>query len=151
MHRWKNVEHPAIPKTIQEIRNAFQDPEIKEKYGDSYDGDGKFYIDTVLTPDYDFTVFASPFVMEFIEKDIPATSRSYLMDGTFDSLPKGYYQLLIISIEYENHVGIFSIHKRPLTFPHASLFVCCLLVRYQLKNENILSRNVHFCSSKSYS
>lgn len=108
IQRWKNEKHPPIPKSNGELRSAFEKSEIKEKYGSSYDGDGKFYIDTVLTPEHDFTVFASPFIMKFIEDNIPHTSRSYLMDGTFDSLPKGFYQMLIISIEFQNSVSNFA-------------------------------------------
>lgn len=76
-----------------------------EKYGYNYENDGKFYIDTVVTPHYAFTVFASNFVIDFIEKNMEHTSRNYLMDATFDSLPKEYYQLFIISIEYQNDVS----------------------------------------------
>lgn len=129
MHRWKNKEHPPIPESIKELRNAFQKAKIKEKYGDSYDADGKFYIDTVLTPNHDFTVFASPFVMKFIEDNIPDTSRSYLMDGTFDKLPKGFYQMLIISIEYQNRVSKFYVYSpirpaRPSTHPSVHSLAC---------------------------
>lgn len=75
------------------------------KYGYSYELDGKFYIDTVLSPNYEFTVFASDYVINFIRENIAPASRRYQMDGTFDSLPSGFYQLLIISIEYQNDVS----------------------------------------------
>lgn len=69
------------------------------------DGDEKLYIGTVVKSKYAFTVFASKFVIDFIEKNIEPSSRKYLMDATFDSLPKDFYQLLIISIEYQNDVS----------------------------------------------
>lgn len=72
------------------------------------EADGDFYIDTVVEKDFAFTVFASKFVIDFIQKNIDATSRSYLMDGTFDSLPDAYYQLLVISIEHNNDVSNIS-------------------------------------------
>lgn len=67
--------------------------------------DAKFYVDTVITTEYAFTLFVSKFVVDFIEKNIEPAARNYLLDATFDSLPKGYYQLLIISIEYQNDVS----------------------------------------------
>lgn len=76
-----------------------------DKYGYNMEHDAKCYIDTVVTPHYAFTVFASKFVIDFIEKNIEPSTRNYLMDATFDSLPKGFYQLLIISIEYQNDVS----------------------------------------------
>lgn len=103
LHRWKNDQHPKIPNSIQELQSAFEKPEIIDKYGSTYEGNGKFYINTILSPKCDFTVFASPFIMKFIEENIK--DRRYLMDGTFDSLPKGFYQMLIISIEYKDDVS----------------------------------------------
>lgn len=107
MNRWKNEQHPKVPATIEDLADAFKKPDIIEKYGNSYEGDGKFYIQTVLSPKSNFTVFASPFVMKFIEENIK--DRRYLMDGTFDSLPKGFYQMLIISIEYKEDVSLKTI------------------------------------------
>lgn len=114
-HRWKTESRPKIPSSIKELESAFKTPEIINKYGQSYEGDGKFYIGTVLSPECDFTVFASPFVMKFIEENI--NDRRYLMDGTFDSLPKGFYQMLVISIEYQDDVSKFLSISLPLTQP----------------------------------
>lgn len=105
LQRWKNQKFPPIPTSLKELRAEIKKPEIMKKYSSTYDGDGAFYVDTVISPDYDFTIFASPFVIDFVEKNIAPESRSYLMDGTFDSLPKGFYQLLIISIEHQNDVS----------------------------------------------
>lgn len=76
-----------------------------EKYGHTFDGDSKFYFGTEIQKDFAFTVFASEFVINFVKNNITPRRRRYLMDGTFDSLPKGYYQLLIICIEYANDVS----------------------------------------------
>lgn len=100
---WKNEKHPKIPSSIAELHREFKKPEIIEKYGNTYESNEKFYINTILSPTYDYTLFASPFVMKFIEENI--NDRRYLMDGTVDSLPKGYYQLLIVSIEYQHNVS----------------------------------------------
>lgn len=79
-----------------------------EKYGYTLENDARFYAGTVSKSKYGFTVFASEFVIKFIEKNIAPKSRRYLMDGTFDKLPSPFYQLLIISIEYQNDVSNFN-------------------------------------------
>lgn len=64
------------------------------------EGDAKFYIVTIAEKNFAFTLFASQFVIDFVKKNI--NRRNYLLDGTFDKIPTGYYQLLIISFEYNN-------------------------------------------------
>lgn len=96
---------PKVPTSMKELQTEFKKPNIIEKYCRTYDNDGAFYIDTVLSTKCNFTVFASPFIMDYIEKKIAPESRLYLMDGTFNSLPMGFYQMLTISIEYQNDVS----------------------------------------------
>lgn len=115
LERNKNRKYPKIPSNIQQLQKDFKTREILNEYGSTLDGDTKFYIDTVITPDYEFTIFASQFVMSFINDNITPGSRNYLMDGTFNSLPNGFYQLLIIAIEYENDVSSFSAFMNILT------------------------------------
>lgn len=76
------------------------------KYGYTLDGDSRFYIDTIVTQEYSFIIFCSQYVVNFIKDNIPVGSRHYMMDGTFGSIPKAFYQLLIIAIEYQNDVSI---------------------------------------------
>lgn len=103
--RHKTKKFPKMPDSLETIRDTFLDPEIIQKFGMNYERDCKFYIDTVITDFYAFTIFASKYVIDFIEENIEPKSRNYLMDGTFDHLPKEYDQLLIISIEYMNDVS----------------------------------------------
>lgn len=105
LQRWKSEKMPKIPTSIKELQAEFKNPKTIEKYGQTYEGDGAFYIDTITSPTCDFTIFASPFIKDFIEKNIAPDSRLYLMDGTFDRLPKGFYQMLTISIEHEHDVS----------------------------------------------
>lgn len=105
--RKKNKKYPKIPQSLQEVQSEFSKPEILNKFGYNLDGDAKFYLGSCITEEYQFIVFYSDFVANFIRENIPVGSRYYLMDGTFDSLPKGVYQLLTISIAYENNVSIF--------------------------------------------
>lgn len=106
LERHKNSPYPKIPKSIQDIQNAFKESDIMNKYGVTLDSDTYFYVDTVLGPDYDFTVFASHFAIDFVKENIEPKLRNYLMDGTFDSLPNNFYQLLVIGIEYQNKVRL---------------------------------------------
>lgn len=105
--RKKNKKYPKIPKSIKELQEEFLKPKILNDYGYNYDGDAEFYLGCSITEDYGFVVFYSDFVANFIKENIPVGSRYYLMDGTFASLPDGIYQLLTISIAYENNVSGF--------------------------------------------
>lgn len=105
LERSKSANYPQIPKSIPDIKGAFTKPDIMNKYGLTLDSDNYFYVDTILAEDFEFTVFASHFIIDFIEKNIEPKSRNFLMDGTFGSLPNNFYQLLIIAIEYQNKVS----------------------------------------------
>lgn len=109
LERYKNQTYPKIPSSIEQLQSDFKKPNTINKYGSTLDGDAKFYMDTVITPNYEFTIFASTFVMSFIQNYVEPKERRYLMDGTFDSLPKGFYQMLIITLEYQNDVSNFSV------------------------------------------
>lgn len=106
LQRHKTKSHPKIPESIQNLRATFSDRAVLEKYGYNLDGDEKFYIDTVIEKDFAFTVFASKYVIDFVQQNIEPGSRHYIMDGKFDSIPGGFYQLLIITIEFQNDVSI---------------------------------------------
>lgn len=103
--RKKNKTYPKIPRSIGEFEKEFLKPRILNEFGYTLDGDARFYLGTEITENYQFIVFYSDYTVNFIREKIPVGSRCYLMDGTFDSLPKGLYQLLTISIKYENNVS----------------------------------------------
>lgn len=105
--RHKNPTYPSYLKTVDGIRDIFKKENVMEKYGYNLENDARFYAGTVSNEKHGFTVFASQFVINFIQKNIAPKSRCYLMDGTFDKLPRPFYQLLIISIEYQNDVSNF--------------------------------------------
>lgn len=83
----------------------FEIPEIREKYGYTYDGDAPLYVGCEVNDQYAFAIFKSQFVIDQIKANILPADRKYLMDGTFDCIPKEFYQLVIISIEYKNDVS----------------------------------------------
>lgn len=99
--RKKNKVYSNVPQSIQQLQK-----EMFEEYGHTLDRKTRFYLGSKTTEEYAFAVFFSDYVVKFIEEHIPVGSRYYLMDGTFDSLPKGMYQLLTISVAYENNVSV---------------------------------------------
>lgn len=106
LERNKTNQYSNVPRTILELQKEFEKPDVLNKYGFSYEGDAKFYIGTVVLPNHAFTVFASQFVIDFVQKNI--ASRKYVMDGTFGSIPKQFYQLLTITLEHKNNVSSYS-------------------------------------------
>lgn len=109
IQRKKTPRYPANPKSLAQFKEDILKPNVMSNYGYTTDGDFRFYMDTVLTKDYDFTVFFSQYTIEFINKNIPPGTRRYILDGTFDKIPKGFYQLLVIAIEFQNDVSISTI------------------------------------------
>lgn len=112
LNKIKNATRPKIPQNPAELRSLFEKPDIFAKYGYNLDGSAPFYVDTVVKHQFSFSVFKSNSVIEIIKENINPTQRHYLIDGTFSCVPPGFYQILIISVEYQNDVS--------LTF----LFVC---------------------------
>lgn len=120
LERHKNVRYPPVPSTIVDIQSAFMDPEILEKYGKSLEN-AKFYFGSKVTAKHSFTVFGSQFTIDFIQNNIAPESRFYVMDGTFGSLPKQFYQLLTITIEHLNNVSVsLSLSYQALEFADLS-------------------------------
>lgn len=120
--RKKNKQYPKIPRTIEQFKEEFAKPQIMKEYGRTLHGDSNFYLGTEITEDYKFAVFYSEFVVNFIKEKIAINSRRYVMDATFDSLPDGYYQLLIIAVEFQNHVS-YRPPVRPPARPLCFIFV----------------------------
>lgn len=106
MDRVKNNKYPESPKTFEEIRANFAKPEIMTKYGYNLDVSDTLYIDTIINDEYGFSLFASLSTINILRLHIETKKRKYLIDGTFSCVPKLYYQLLIISIEFKNDVSI---------------------------------------------
>lgn len=104
---------PPMPKCPQHIIEAFSDTKIFDKFAFNLRRTHQFYIGTV---EYDakhfFSVFASHQIMDMIEKNIPQNERNYLIDGTLKVTPiGGFYQLMVIHIEYKNDVSVFQFNS----------------------------------------
>lgn len=105
--RLKNKEYPKRPKTLQQVQNAFENPDLFE-FCETLDKSGRIHVVTVITDEYSFCLFASFKTIDFIKENID--QRYYLMDGTFKIVPSQFYQLLIISIEFKNDVCVDEIN-----------------------------------------
>lgn len=106
MNRVKNSKYPKNPKTLTELKEIFTEPEVLDKYGHNLDITEALYTDTVIDDEYGFCIFSSQSTINIIRLHIKAGKRKYLIDGTFSCAPKLFYQLLIISIEFNNDVSI---------------------------------------------
>lgn len=106
LRRLKNNKYPMNPTTPEDIIEAYQNPTVFQEFGLDLRAKNRFYIDTVVTKknDSSFTLFASFPIVEMIKEHISPKDRNYLLDGTFSVTPVGYYQLLIIYIEYMNDI-----------------------------------------------
>lgn len=100
---------PKAPKTSDEILTMFGKNNIMETFGRSLNEAHAFYVDTVIEEKFSYTIFQSKGICEIIDK-LPKAQRKFLLDGTFKSCPRGSYeQLLIIYLEYYDHVRRFSL------------------------------------------
>lgn len=108
LNRIKNGPRPKILKNAVELQAIFENPLVFEKYGMNLDQTAPLYFDTVISEQFSFCVFQSNIVIEFVKENIEPALRHYLIDGTFDCVPCGFYQLLIISIEYRNDVSLLN-------------------------------------------
>lgn len=105
LRRLKNTPFPKLPTNADEIKSAFKKPEILEQYGFNLRGSERFYVDTITDTQSAFTVFASTEAIRLTVEHIPPNERRYLLDATFDVTPiGGFYQLLIVYIEFKNDV-----------------------------------------------
>lgn len=106
LRRYTSTKYPRIPKTVDEVINAYEDPSVAQNFGQNLRKTEQFYIDTVqIEPNSAFTVFASHQLLNLVKKHVPFDEHFILMDGTFDVAPIGYYQLLVIYILYKNDVS----------------------------------------------
>lgn len=115
LRRILNAGNPKNPKSAESVRASFENEDVMENYGYNLRRSESFYMGTLTekkkSSPCSFSLFGSKEVINMIEEHIKPEERKYLLDGTFDTSPVGFYQLLIIYIEYKNDVSIHpSIH-----------------------------------------
>lgn len=110
LNRLKNKQYPIKPTTSETMAVELEKPDIREKYGRTLDKQREFYIKSEVRPTFSFHLFASLAVLSFIKDHVnKPTERFYSIDGTFNVVPKGLSQLLIISIQFKNKVCVLFI------------------------------------------
>jgi hypothetical protein len=141
--RIQNRVFPRSPKTSNSIKIAFEDPQIMMNFGKTKHEDPRDFFKTVFdTPQFSYCIFASNAVIDLMEKTIPVSERSFLMDATFKICPLGQFnQLLIIAVEYANRVNIlkFVLKYLFLTLLHIFLTDCAFYFCFnEQKNKRML-------------
>lgn len=74
LRRHKNKTYPKDPGTVEGIREQFLKEDILKEFGSNFEGDEDFYKDTVVEKDFAFTIFASKYVIDFIQTDVTKLS-----------------------------------------------------------------------------
>lgn len=102
VHQSKGI--PKNPKTLDEVKEYFNNIEILNKIGKTLNEQEPkmFYHETVITNSFAYVIFSS----ELILTDLPQV-RKVKIDCTFKCVPKSpFKQLLILSMDYMNHVSV---------------------------------------------
>lgn len=108
LYRLRDKQYPERPSTDEALKDAFGKADIFVEYGRTLDKRRPLYAGSVVKRNYAFHAFASFGVVDLIKKHIPPNERKFLMDGTFKIVPRRFRQLLIIAIEYNNDVSIYT-------------------------------------------
>lgn len=114
LRKLRDTQYPKKPvkekrDTNYEVHKKYtkmlNEPNILEEFGRTLDKTKQLYFGSVVRPAYTFHVFASEQIMSNIERHMSNTKKNYLIDGTFRIVPRLFYQLLVITVEYKNDVS----------------------------------------------
>lgn len=105
INRIKKKQYPALPHHLREVEKFFKDDKSIECFGKALTNNNKFYFDTKVGNNFAHQIYGSMATIKFVEENINACARNYVLDGTFQIVPKPFKQVLIISIEHNNNVS----------------------------------------------
>lgn len=95
---------PKNPSTVDEIANLFAQEDIKKMLGTTKDGK-KFYNGAFESSTVSFCIFSSESTIKLYCSRVKNGERAVMLDGTFDVVPIGSFdQLLIIYAVYMEKV-----------------------------------------------
>lgn len=144
----KNANRPKWSQSIGELHSQFAQPDIMLRFRKTLDNKHELYSTTVITEEFGFNLFVSQKSIQMVKETIPPGERFYVLDGTFRTVPKPYYQLLIIAIEYRNDVS-YSFHFDQLNYINLSIFnywvfaSLCVCLRVQIIQSMKMNLSVH--------
>lgn len=106
LQRIKKGVLPKNPVSIQEINEAFRDPEILKSFGNAYGIEEKFFDAAVETDNFSYCIFSSKKMINLINTRIAPNKRHILLDATFRTVPFGpFTQLLIFYVRVDHQVS----------------------------------------------
>lgn len=105
----KQEDLPKCPMSFADIITIFQNENVYQQFGISRyeENDKPFYIDTVISQNFSYTLFASPTIINGIRSMSILEPRTFIVDGTFNIVPvsKNFKQLLTLHIVHAEHVS----------------------------------------------
>lgn len=107
-------KHDTTFEVHKKYTALINEPNNLEEFGRTLDKTKQLYFGSVVKRDYTFHVFASERIIDIIRNHMSNAKKNYLIDGTFQIVPRLFYQLLIITVEFKNDVcinifGIFAL------------------------------------------
>lgn len=110
LKKLRKSKYQSSPKTIEDIRIAFENKEIIDDIGTSLHREhGKIFNLVHEDKDYSYCVFSSPKSILIVD-DLDEDDRFFLIDGTFRITPMCdiFKQVLIVHAQFGLKVGYFS-------------------------------------------
>lgn len=104
-YRYASSELPQSPRTAEDLKLAFDDQTVMERFGRTYVSPNEtqtdFFRGIHVSAEFSYAVFASQGIIDLINQNIAVQRRKYSMDATFKICPLGEFrQFLVIYIEY---------------------------------------------------
>lgn len=99
----RKAKYETSPNSIEEIRNAFDNPNTLQDLGTSLHRErGLLFNYAHEEKDFSYCILSSPKSIELIKDNLEANERFFLIDGTFRITPMSstFKQVLIIHAQF---------------------------------------------------